>query len=271
MLSLALFLATAPLDARFVLVVSGLPVAELSVRVEGARYQYEATHFLDEGPRVSAITLPLESGAPVPEVLALARRPPPGCRDVLEERHQRRERLCVDEGEGAEVHGTLAGQAFEARYDAADMLEVITVGAARWEAVARPVRLPPRSPFKQGVPVPSGRLELRPAVPGARWLTRPPRGAGVEGEVGRTRCLALARALAAELPGATVAVGLVVEDGVAFPHAWVNAADGALDPSVLPDDDVLRRRRYLEVPAARAGRFFLELFDGSLRLVAQGR
>jgi hypothetical protein len=35
---------------------------------------------------------------------------------------------------------------------------------------------------------------------------------------------------------------------------------------VLPDDEVLSRRRYLEVPVAKSGDFFLRLFDGALQL-----
>lgn len=271
MLPLVLLLGAAPLDARFVLVVSGLPVAELRVRVDGDAYHYEATHFLEEGPRRRAETLTLAEGAPEPEVLALARRPAPGCRDVLEERRRALERLCVEPGEGAEVRGTLDGQPFTARYDDGGALESIAVGAVRWEAARRPGRPPPESPFVRGVPVPRGALALQPPVEGARWLVTPPRGAGEAGAVGRERCLPLARKHAAALPGAKVAVGLVVEGGVAFPHAWVTTAAGPVDPSVLAGDAALARRRYLEVPAERAGRFYLELFDGAVKLVPRGR
>jgi hypothetical protein len=64
-----------------------------------------------------------------------------------------------------------------------------------------------------------------------------------------------------------LAVGLVVEDGRAYPHAWVVEGDRALDPSVLPGDAVLRGRRYLEVPHAGSGAFFLALFDGQVTVV----
>ena len=46
----------------------------------------------------------------------------------------------------------------------------------------------------------------------------------------------------------------------------VTTAKGAEDPSVLPDDEVLTRRRYLEVPVAQSGDFYLRLFDGAVQL-----
>jgi hypothetical protein len=62
-------------------------------------------------------------------------------------------------------------------------------------------------------------------------------------------------------------VGLVIEDGRAFPHAWVVEGARALDPSVPELDPVLRSRRYLEIPRERSGAFFLQLFDGAVKLV----
>ncbi len=262
-------LTAAPVEARFVLEVGALPVAELRISVKGERYFYNATHFLEEGLREHHVELTLGKG-PQPEVLALLRRPKPGCREVLEERTRVLEELCVERAEGHEVAGTIAGEAFVATYDAAQQLIGITVGSARWAAAPRPVTPPLESPFVRGVKVPSGALVLDPPVNGARWLSLVPRGTGKPDTVGRVRCLVLARSQSARKPGSTVSVGLVVEDGRAYPHAWLTEANGdAVDPSVLPDDPILSSRRYLEIPRDVSGSFFLRFFDGAVRLKAK--
>ena len=262
-------LAAGPLEGRFVLEVSGLPIAELRVSVSGERYVYESTHFLEEGPREHRVELMLSKDTPRPEVLSLLRRPAPGCRDVLEERTRAVEKLCVDRSEPLLVSGTIAGESFVASYDATERLVLITVGSARWVAASKPTVPPLESPFVRGLSVPSGALFLEPAVVGARWLTRAPAGIGNARSVGRTRCLVLAREEAGLRPRARVAVGLVIEAGRAFPHAWITQDGEALDPSVLEADPILATRRYLEVPVEQSGAFFLRLFDGAVRLKAK--
>lgn len=263
---LLLSLAAAPVDARFVLEVAGAPVAELRVTSDGARYVYDATHFLEEGPASHRVELTLSELPAPPEVLALLTVPALGCRDVFEENGRQLEQLCVKARHRGQVTGTLAGAPFVATY-ARGALQEIKVGSARWLAAPRPVTPPPESPFARGLAVPTGPLRLQPEVKGARWLTRAPRGLAQPGEAGRDRCLVAARRALAGHPERRLAVGLVVEAGRAFPHAWVVEGDVALEPSVEPGDEVLARRQYLELPAERSGRLFLELFDGALSLM----
>ncbi len=264
-------LAAAPDESRrFVLEVAGVPVAELRVSVSGDRYLYESTHFLEEGPRKRQVQLRLKKNAPQPEVLALLHPPKPGCVEVLEERNAVLETLCVESASPQTVSGTIAGEKFSADYDDAGVLSGITVGSARWRAATAPTAPPPQSPFVKGVAVPSGPLQLEPPVEEARWLSASPEGVGAPDRVGRTRCLVLAREEAARRPGSHVSVGLVIEGGRAYPHAWVTGADrNPVDPSVLGGDSILQERRYLEVPPERAGAFFLRLFDGALKLKAK--
>ena len=264
-------LAAAPDESRrFVLEVAGIPVAELRVSVNGDRYLYESTHFLEEGPRTHRVQLRLKKSTPLPEVLALLHPPPPGCFEVLEERTAAREQLCVNSSDGQSAAGTIAGEKFSADYDEAGALNRITVGSAKWFAAATPTAAPPQSPFVKGVAVPAGPLRLDPPLEAARWLARAPEGVGAPDSVGRVRCLVLAREEAARRPGSHVAVGVVIEDRRAYPHAWVTGADGnAVDPSVLEGDSILESRRYLEVPAEQAGTFYLRLFDGVLKLKAK--
>ncbi len=262
MSALLLILAAAPVDARFVLEVSGFPLAELHVRVEGDTWIYESTHFLEEGPQQRVTRLALNKGTP--EVLALLTPPAPGCQEVVEERTEAKEKLCVAKRSAAAASGTLNDAPFTARY-AKGTLSEITVGSAKWKRVSEPAR-PEASenPFVKGVPAPG--LTLTPAFAGAKWLAKNPTGTGDDENVGRTRCLVLARKAVERTPGARVSVGLVVDNGRAFPHAWVTTPKGAQDPSVLPGDEVLQTRRYLEVPVAKSGDFFLKLFDGAIQL-----
>ena len=260
-------LAAAPVQGRFALEVAGIPVAELRLSVSGDLYTYESTHFLEEGPRERRVQLELEEGQPLPETLALLRRPKPGCRDVIEERDRKLEQLCVTRSVPGEVSGTLENQAFTARYDSNDALTAITVGSAKWVAVPQPVQPPTENPFVTGIAVPEGALRLEPPLEGAKWLTQPPLGTGKEDR--RARCLVLAREETAKNPAARLSAGLVIEDGRAYPHAWVTSKGVATDPSVLAGDPTLERRRYLELPKAKSGDFYLRLFDGAVRLVAK--
>ncbi len=261
LLSLTLLLASTPVDVRFVMEVAGVPVAELRVKARGQRYIYEATHFLEEGPLLRRLERNLRDGKP--EVLALLTPPPLGCQSVVEERTGEVERLCVTFSGETSVVGTVEELPFVARYRAGQLIE-IDVGPTLWRRVPNPVKPPAESPFSRGVAVRPDATHLVPAVAGARWLGAPPRGVGTVDAVGRVRCLKLARHLAAQRPGAQVVVGLLLEGDRAWPHAWVmTTSEGALDPSVLPDDEVLQRRRYLEVPRAEAGRFFLSFFEGA--------
>ena len=209
--------------------VAGIPVAELRVSVSGDRYVYESTHYLEEGPREHRVAMRLKRGAPLPEVLALLHRPKLGCRDVLEERKGVLEKLCVERSDPSDVSGTIAGEDFEAHYDDSETLIAITVGSAKWFEMGTPTAPPPVSPFVRGVTVPPGVLVLDPPVPDARWLARAPEGVGTPEEVGRVRCLLLARAEQARRPGSHVSVGLVIEEGRAYPHAWVTEGGAAFE------------------------------------------
>lgn len=279
MVTLALLLAALPAPSgRFVLEVAGAPVAELQVAVEGARFRYQSRRLLEEGEPLVTRVLALAPGTPEPEVLALLRRPRPGCRPVREELRGAEETLCVDEGTGPEVTGTLAGAPFRAAYDGQGRLARLDVGAAHWRAVAAAARRPERNPWAEGVAVEPTRARppeahsrrgedvvwVRPAV--GQWLAAAPRGVAEAEKVGRARCLVLARELAASRPGARLVTGLLVQGPLAVPHAWVEVEGEALDPSVLPGDPVLATRHYLALPPDGAGPALLELFDGARRV-----
>ncbi len=247
--------------------LNALPIAQLHVSAQGTQYTYRAIHFFEESPQEQPIELVLSSNTPQPEVLALLRRPKPGCRTVLEESTQTPETLCV---EAASADGTIKGllnnEPFIAHYDAADMLRDFSIGSAHWVATTAAAPLLGENPFVRGLQVPSGKLVLSPHFPEAKWLPRSARGVGNAERVGKTRCLTLAREELSLRPGARLAVGLVIENARAYPHAWLMEDFEILDPSVLDGDEGIRHRRYLEVPLRLSGRFFMELFNGKLKL-----
>lgn len=271
---LALCLTAAP--QRYLLTLGGAPMAELRVEVSGRTYRYASTHFLEEGPKERARVFTLDAKGRVdglrPEVLALAKVPAVGCADVLEEVARAPERLCVTVVDDGVVTGTVAGKPFTARYDEHGQLTRFEVGAARWEATTKPASPPPAdaNPFTRGFDVvgASGAVTLTPSLEGARRLTTPPVGVGDQPSVGRLRCLVAARRFVESHPGATLVLGLVVEDGRAWPHAWARLGAGEVDPSVLPDDEVLATRQYLALPSEEAGRVYLELLDGTRRVTS---
>lgn len=256
-------LASVPVQrANFVFTLDDVPLAVLSMQLDGASYLYESTHFLEEADGHFERRLTLDTG-PRPEVLALNTRPALGCQDVLEERTLSVERLCIDQASGSTVRGRIDEAKFTATY-LRGQLDSIDLGHAKWVRVdtkAVPHAANQRSPFADGFDVhPDERaLRLDPALPGTR-LVESVRfvGTGREG-----RCLPLARAYAEASKGvAKVIIGLVIEHGRAVPHAWVREGNIDLDPSVVPDDAV-PARRYLEVPTNQAGRVYLELFSGA--------
>lgn len=267
---LALCLHAAP--QRYLLTVGGAPMAELRVDVDGRTYRYASTHFLEEGPakRQRVFTLDAKGlvDGLVPEVLALAKTPAVGCADVLEEVARAPERLCVMTVDDGVVTGTLAGKPFTATYDEGGALASLTLGAARWDATSLASRPPGESsPFTRGFALTgrSGEVALAPPLDGARRLEAPPEGVGDNAFVGRLRCLVAARRYVDTHAGATLVLGLVVENGRAWPHAWARLGARDVDPSVLPDDEVLSKRQYLALPEGQAGRVYLELLDGTRR------
>lgn len=249
-------LAAAPsLDERYVLELASVPVAAIEVRLDGATLTYRAVHGFERDAGVLERTFELGAdgrldGGPVPEVLALARAPRAvGCREALEERSGRLERLCVDAVDAGQVVGTIAGEAFTARY-VDDRLAELSVLGVRF--VRSQVSLAGQAPrlLADGVPVAVG-------VPAdARRVAVVGVGAGADG-----RCLDVARRVVAKDAAAALVLGLVEEDGRLWPHAWVRRGERHLDPTLAVDSPQLARRRYWALPPQAAGKAYLSLAE----------
>jgi hypothetical protein len=272
-----LLVLAAAVDARFLVSMAGVPSASLEVSVdEGGAYRYRAVHVLEEGEGRLERSWTLSDGGVdglVPEVLALLAPPALGCRQVLEERRGLPEALCVTRAEARRVEGTLDGVAFTAWYRAGS-LDRVAVGPVRFERVAGAPRLRAvTSPFVEGFRVrgTTGPARLEPPLPGAARVVRVTlRPGALAASASRRRCLEVARRAVEADPSLTLVLGLVLEGGRAFPHAWVRRGDRHQDPTLGAEDGpLLGRREYLELAPDLAGRVYLELLDGR-RLVARG-
>ncbi len=280
-LLLALTLGAAPF--RLVQSIQGVPVGTVQVAIVDGQLVYEASHlFRDESARFST-AWPVDAEGRdaqglVGEVWFLSKRPKRGCATVREERTRNAEQVCIDDGERVPVRGTLAGLPFVAGYSKDGTLGWLELLGKQGEVLSRFERSDARvdgggDPFSAG-------FVVRGSPGPGRWLGLDPVDEGaievqVEGvaaeEVAEDRCVTASQRLVRQRPGARLQLGLVLEAGRAWPHAFVRLEGGRfVDPTMVRGEDRLARRRYLTLPTERAGQRYLELAAGARR-VAWGR
>ncbi|MDX2011071.1 MAG: hypothetical protein SFW67_12805 [Myxococcaceae bacterium] len=273
-LLLMLAVSEGPAPLRLVQFVQGVPVGVIEASLSQGRFHYRVRHVFRQEARVFETAWPVDAEGRdatgrLPELWLLSHRPAVGCVDVREERTGATERLCVEKGA---AKASLDGVPVKLSYDAQGLLQAADVLDETGGVLSRFERsqLEPRAdadPFGEGFPV-TGPEGGEPAlVPGGR-LAR----VAVEG-VEKPRdetCLAAARAWAARSPGATVQLGVLLEAGRAWPHAWARQRDGAfVDPTRTPAE--ASRATYIAFPQKTAGRWFLELASGTRRLALEAR
>ena len=253
---LVLISAAAPDQARYVMSVGALPVGVVSYSVEGSRVVYRSTQVFRSKQAETVVRLDL---ARRPEVWWLSKTRPDGCVEATEERTGQPEQVCTRAG-----GGTIAGRPFTSAYDASGRLTWLELSGVRFEASTQ--ALPSRAdPFAEGFEL-SGSgpaLRVEPAAKGVEQVKVT--GVNVVADDDAS-CLELARAYSAKTQDAQVVLGVVIEGGRAWPHAWVKTARGAhLDPTISSAEPT--RRRYLAFNAD-AGRLYLELLSGQRKLMS---
>jgi hypothetical protein len=254
-----LTLTAAPERWSFVMRVGGVPVSLVTLAREGLTYTWVQTRVFRDREAVQHSSGPWRDDAP-PEVWWLSQRRAAGCRTVTEEARGVPEEVCV-EPRG----GTIAGVRFTAAWAATGGLEWLELpDGVRFEAGDVPLEA--ADLFHAGFAVTGAgpRLTLAPALPGAQVLARAPTPSGRDTP---GACLDEARAAVARDAGLTLVLGVVVEAGRAFPHAWVRRGEVHEDPSLLAPAP---GRQYLALPPAQAGQVYLELLAGR-RAVVRGR
>lgn len=262
-LLLSMLVTAAPL--RLVQSVQGVPVGVIELVEEKGSITYRAEHVFRGEARRFERSWPVKTKDLESELQVLSRRRP-GCFDVREERTEKVERLCVD----ARGEGSIDDVRIRVRWDDAGALRSVDVLGVGDSVVSRfersDAKLDARADvFGAGFPV-SGEGPVVSLLP--RADTKVVVVEGVESRV-ETSCLPAARTWAAAHDGSAVQLGLVLEAGRAWPHAWVRRAEGTfVDPTVERDADVLARRVYVTLPSAD---LFLELAAGARRVIRSAR
>jgi hypothetical protein len=309
-LALVVTLASAPVEhGRYALILRDVPVGVVELKLEPStgRYVYRSEHFFTRGThrtsRAQTVELRLDSqrrvSGLVPESLWLWRRPSEGCVEGREEIGSRTGQLCATEVTDTRVRGTMFGESFDATYDAGGTLATLKLGHSRFVKLEGNVATPPDL-FEEGFAVEGneGVLTLVPAVrvkpvaPKSSWnsadaqqlarevhesfTSKAPGAADFDASGGGEEgsCLAHARRFLhrAGKRDAAIIYGLVLDEGRAFPHAWVRVKlerGGWLDLDPTSMAPVETRTHLALGNGEAAGRLYLELLSGERRITRQ--
>jgi hypothetical protein len=259
---------SAALVARFIFTLGTAPAGTVELAIEGSTYTYRSVHVYRRTKAERVDKFPL-SAKPVPEGLWLLKQPKVGCVDGVAEISHEKGQLCADAVKGNEVGGKVLGKDFTAKYDDSGDLMQVTMAGSTFVRTDKP--LVPGHPYANGFPI-SGKgtqLTLDPPVEGTRWPEREPRGVRTK-PAAEDECLKLAEEFVEGTDFEYVlALGLVVEKGRAWPHAWAHSpASGDVDPSAKKTDNAnTPNRSYLAFPTDQAGALYVDLLDGKRKLV----
>ncbi len=256
-------------QTRYLFELDGVPVGSVELTLEGKHYTYKSTHAYRRALSEHVDEFNLAPEKPVPEGYWLWRKPAAGCVDGIAEVSDEKGQLCAEDVGMREVKGTAIKKAFVARYDTSGELEELTIGKSRFVRTDAPLQ--PGQPYAKGFEVEGKgkKLELEPALEGTRWPFHTPKGTRKQPLPEADSCLDVAREYVAAHPDFHLALGLVVEKGRAYPHAWaVSDVAGDVDPSAkLAKGKPSANKAYLELPRAEVGRVYLELLEGKRKVV----
>ncbi len=252
---------SAVLVARFIFELSGAPVGVVELHLDADTYSYRSTlaYRHREATREDRFS---PAATPVPEGLWFLKRPALGCVDGVAEISHRKGTLCADSVDPREVKGTTFGNAFVARYDDAGSLIELTEGPSHFVRTSSPLH--PGQPYASGFPITGkgAQLTLDPPLEGTRWPAQEPKGTRQTPAEDGT-CLEAAQAFIDEAHADyRVVLGLVVDGGRAYPHAWARGKTHEVDPSAAAQEAPRVNHAYLELPKGQAGAVYVELLEG---------
>lgn len=243
--------------ARYEHELGGAKVGFVELTLEPGQFAYRSHPFFGADEEIDQ--LPIAAGEPTPEALWLWHPPETGCVEGIDEVSRRRGQLCATDRTPSQVTGTLLEKPFVAKYRDGELAELV-VGDSRF--VRDRSALPLKNPFRDGFAIAGrsrGPLHLHPSLAGAAPPPNAPTPMATK--LDRGQCLNAARAFIAAHPGATLVLGLVRDNGRAYPHAWAQTADGThVDPSALGARTLAQD--YLVLPPALAAQAYLELLSG---------
>lgn len=267
-MALALLTAALLSQARYLFELDSVPVGTVELTLQGDHYTYKSLHAYRRARSEQVDEFTLAKGRPTPEGFWLWHKPAAGCVDGIAELTSTTGKLCANDVGVREVKGTTLGKPFTARYDATGELEELQLGKSRFVRSAAPLQ--PGKPYEKGFAIEGKgkKLELDPPVEGARWPFFTPKGTRRAPLPETDSCLEVAQAYVAENAGYEVALGVVVDKGRAYPHAWaVSALSGDVDPSAKLSKAKVPNKAYLELPRGQAGALYVELLEGKRKLV----
>jgi hypothetical protein len=252
----------AALLARFIFTLGLAPAGTVELSLDHGTYTYRSVHVFrrSKAERVERFAA---DAKPVPEGLWLWRQPPLGCVDGIAELTHETGQLCVAHVAGHEVDGTSLGKDFTAKYDDDGLLVQLMFNKSVFTRTDAPLK--PGRPYAAGFPIEGkgARLTIEPPVEGARWPELEPRGIRTM-PVEDGSCLQVAQQFVEQQDvGGALSLGLVVEKGRAWPHAWA----GDVDPSAKLSETRRPNRSYLQLPTNQAGALYVELLEGTRKLV----
>lgn len=258
-LLVAVVVAWAPV--RLVHSVADVPVGVVELTRQGSTVTYRARHVFrdDEAAFETSWDVRadgLDDAGVLSELQWLSTKPKPGCLSVREERTRQLEDVCLD----ADGTGRIGDVRFRGAWNKTGELERIDLLSGTG-VVSRFVRSSAEvkggvDPFAQGFAI-SGtgaRLKVQPSTHVTRVEV-----SGVDAPSSE-RCLVAAKAFVST-HGGVVEVGLVEDDGRAWPHAWVRLPDGSrVDPTRAAS---VAARESVVFSPAQAGSIYLELAAGT--------
>ena len=305
----AFLLATALLGAlpeqtSYLFTLDGLPAGQVTLQrsPDGKSFTYKSEHVFGRGPglrKVESRTLALDGSGRVaasnatPVSLWLWTQHEPSCLEVVDELTLRTGQACSNALSREELDGIALDEPFHAVYRDS-VLESLELGPARFTRLEAVPQLDGASGlWAKGFPLPGGRgqvafdpplsLPRQPSAPssqGRAWAERTLKDFGTSHE--DERCLEASQRLLSWMEERGVhgvlVLGLLLDAGRAWPHAWVRASGPYDEPLDL--DPAWGRLAvpmgYLAlqtvVPGAHglaAGQVYLDLVSGKRRLVRQ--
>ena len=297
-------LVAPPERTSYLFSLEGIPAGQVTLErsADAKSFTYKSEHVFGRGSglrQVESRTLSLDAEGRVvastatPVSLWLWKQRPPSCLEVEDELTGRVGQACSNATSPEELDGIALDQPFHAVYRDG-LLESLELGPARFTRLEASPQLDGATGlWARGFALPGGRgqvgfepglsLPRQPSLPSSRgrsWAERTLKefGAAPAGE----RCLETSRRLLSwmEERGShgVLVLGLLLDEGKAWPHAWVRASgpydepvdvDPAWGRTVVPQGYIALQMVAAGERGLEAGEVYLELVSGKRHLVRQ--
>jgi Transglutaminase-like superfamily len=295
-------LVVLPERTSYLFALDGLPAGQVTLErsADGKSFTYRSEHVFGRGPALRTVeshTLLLDEAGRVagstatPVSLWLWTQKVPSCLEVVDERTGRTGQACSNAVSREEQEGIALDESFHAVYRDG-VLESLDLGPARFTRLREAAALDGATGlWTRGIPLPGGRgplafdpslaLPRQPSTPSARgrsWAVQVLKEFGTAQK--DERCLEASQRLLAWMEERGVhgvlVLGLLVDAGRAWPHAWVRAdapyeepvdVDSAWGRVAEPPGYIALQTVAAGAHGLEAGQVYLDLVEGKRRLL----